>query len=632
MSVKLTEPKHFYPVTTTTTNSAAVTTTTTTVNSERAATTSPSLAPRPPGWHAQATGFNWNKNLDQRRYRLHNDLPEIHAAVINHDWETALESLCAEDIGLLWLPVTSQHYTAKDGKDTETSGWALHLASKNKPNQLNAIRQMAIVLASKTTVTGYGCLYGANLLTLCLQISTPPEFMQHLLTMIREHAPQYLDLPDASGRTPLYIAVDRQDEAQVRMLLDAGATPFAPLNFATREQRSHMEKTGKNNHVDALTNAFDHALISADQKIFSLLVENSLKSSNWRDGYPTSDDPLKLTRWASLHAEDELRALASQFNILKSFLFNQNDKSGTSIVSRALAAKAPLDEDVVPFFMNDPELGIIYAAAIYDDIETLIQRLNTWLENTSNTCENQPALQAIYEFFKVCNWTNVHRIIQQCPKLEPFIRKITKEPDALLSLPFKTFCGLILSFWSSIDSEDRNVLTCKSAKYDSRYIKFITGLPGFNLPPFPFIIDAIYWQGVNYGNAAAFELAAPHQRHLSEIIKEIKSAAQSNELADINVLHVISVLRAGSLLWFEKFIKAGLDLQPLLDSDGATILPLMADLNPERLSDWLTGINFDINEEIINDSRTEKGRDALLNLIKAEKNMPQKATIEKANS
>ena len=154
----------------------------------------------------------------------------------------------------------------------------------------------------------------------------------------------------------------------------------------------------------------------------------------------------------------------------------------------------------------------------------------------------------------------------------------------------------------------------------------------FNLPPFPFIIDGVYWQGVNYGNAAAFEHAAPYNRHLSETIEGIKSAAQSDESAIINTLHVIGVLRAGSLLWFEKFIKAGLDLQPLLDSDGATILPLMADLRPGRLSSWLTGANLNINEEIINNAQTDEGCEALLNLIKPEKPIQGEATVEKAHS
>ena len=99
----------------------------------------------------------------------------------------------------------------------------------------------------------------------------------------------------------------------------------------------------------------------------------------------------------------------------------------------------------------------------------------------------------------------------------------------------------------------------------------------------------------------------------------IKSSAKSNTPADINVIDVEDVLRAQTLLWFERLIKAGLNLQTLIDKGYSSILPLMADLCPNRLSAWLNGVNFNITQQTIDDARTPEGRDALMRLSNSEK-------------
>ena len=81
----------------------------------------------------------------------------------------------------------------------------------------------------------------------------------------------------------------------------------------------------------------------------------------------------------------------------------------------------------------------------------------------------------------------------------------------------------------------------------------------------------------------------------------------------------VDTLHARSLPWFEKFMAAGLDLQSLHDWNGQLILPLMADLSPERLSTWLEGKTFNITQQIINNTPTPEGRAGLQNLINQEK-------------
>ena len=617
MSVQRTESKPSHPVTTTTTNSATSTTTTTTINSDKAASTSISLVSRPIGWHATVSGFDWDKRSDQHRYRLSIGLPEVHAAVINRDWETASEMLCAEDIGLLWLPAVSQRDSANDGKNTENGAWATKLPSKDQSTRLEAIRQMAMDMVPKTWVEGAGCLYGANLLTLCMQTSVPPEFMQKLLIMIKEKSPQYLNLPDASGRTPLYIAVDQGNEAQVRMLIDAGANPCGACRFSATDPIP-------------TTSAYDLALASKNNNIFFLLVENSIQSANWSQGYPIREDPLKLEQWASLHSESELRSFANQFSCLKSFLFNLPDASGSSIVERTLNRKEILDKDITPLYRKNLQLGTIYAAAVSGDAEAFILNINTYLDQTSTSSKNRNTENLTWIFLKNSDPSKISLVATQCPKLEPFLEQITCG-YRLSSLPFKNFSALLTAMWPNIDQQNRQLIACLSGNADSHYTQFIINLPGFAMERNTYASNHMVLLAAQSGNTTAFEFGAAHQDKFDKLVSEITSVSDQDTTLRIQGL-AINALHARSLLWFEKLMTAGLNLQALLDSDGETILPLMADLSPARLGTWLEGMTFGITQQTIDDARTAEGRDALLALIQAEETALQKADTEKADS
>ncbi len=117
--------------TTTTTTTTTTSTTTTNAHTLPAGTSRPIVNARPVGWHAKTLGFDWKRRSEQHHYRQSTGLPGVHAAVINNDWDTASELLCKEDIGMLWLPTTSQQNSAKNGNDTEYGTWASTLPSKN---------------------------------------------------------------------------------------------------------------------------------------------------------------------------------------------------------------------------------------------------------------------------------------------------------------------------------------------------------------------------------------------------------------------------------------------------------------------------------------------------------------------
>ena len=81
----------------------------------------PVVHSRPAGWHAKSFGFDWNKRSDQHKYLIKSGLPEVHAAIVNDDWDLALELICPEDFGLLWLPPASQSPHKNSSTDLDAS-------------------------------------------------------------------------------------------------------------------------------------------------------------------------------------------------------------------------------------------------------------------------------------------------------------------------------------------------------------------------------------------------------------------------------------------------------------------------------------------------------------------------------
>ncbi len=506
---------------------------------------------------------------------------------------------------------------------------------------------MAIDMGAKTLVEGTGCLYGSNLLTLCLQISTPPEFMEKLMSMIKEKSSHYLNLPDASGRTPLYIAVDQENEAQIRRLLEAGATPNTPCKFAaegltlttlqagsssaSKRQRLNDDPLNSRDNPIPVITAYDHALAKGNHKIFSLLFENLLHSSNWQQGYPIKEDPLQLEKWASLHSETELRTLASQFHGLKSFLFNLKDQSGTSIVERTLVRKEPLDSDVTPLFCKDPALGAIYAAAVSADITSFIHRLGTYLCPPSDASTITHAETLLKLFLEYCDPADIDHLYNLSLESKPLMQNVIGQTYHSLKLPFDKFAVLAKLMWPILKESEREFIVSQTAAVDARYTELVIQLGGFAMKRNDYAVSQMVKYAPYAANTTAFEFGMAHL-DVFDYLNDMMKSQEDPECAPIIRGLVISTIHARSLLWFEKFMAAGLHLQPLIDSDSELILPLIADLHPERLSTWLSGMKYTINDQMIEDTRTSQGRDALLKLIKPEKAATQKTGTGKSDA
>jgi hypothetical protein len=151
-------------------------------------TQTPELRTHLPGWHAKLLGLDWNKRSDQHKYLVKSSLPEVHAAIVNDDWDLALELICPEDFGLLWLPPASHGSPQNGDSDVDASTWTVKIMSRNEGIRKNAILQMALHTYEATRINEK-CLYGANLLNLCLLKPARPDVLQHVINLAAKESP-----------------------------------------------------------------------------------------------------------------------------------------------------------------------------------------------------------------------------------------------------------------------------------------------------------------------------------------------------------------------------------------------------------------------------------------------------------
>lgn len=285
----------------------------------------PQVYSRPVGEHARAAGFNWAKRTEQHRYRRELGLPEIHAAIINEDWDTALELVCAEDLGLQWFPPASH---------SSSPTWTTQLFRKNETELQSAIIEMAIDKVSVTSVATDVVAYGANLITLSLLIPCPKAFRDKVFQLAAAQNSPYLHLHDGSGRTPLWIAIDRNDSDAVKFLLEAGASPNHACPFAS-------------NGNNGLPLAW--AATQANNEVFALCLEKVLSVTKISGYYSQESDFLQLQRWANHKDEADILWLAARLPQLKWILCSLPNMTGTSICHRTMLN----DEQCIKFWRSE---------------------------------------------------------------------------------------------------------------------------------------------------------------------------------------------------------------------------------------------------------------------------------------
>ncbi len=364
-------------------------------------TQTPELRTRPPGWHAKSFGFDWNKRSDQHKYLVSSGLPEVHAAIVNDDWDLALELICSKDFGLLWLPPASQSTSQESTSDLDASTWTVDLLNKNENIHNDAILQMALHNTFVTSI-GDNCLYGANLLTLCLLKPARPDVLQHVITLAAKHAPQYLNLPDALGRTPLWVALENQDQASMHLLLKAGADPLQACKFSEQgELKSPLYLAAK----------------YPDKAIFRDLLLATIGQGKKFTPYNFNEDPLYLKRWASGQSSEDVLWMVDQVKALQGPLLCCEDISGSSYFYRSVI-DGSLDttltngnEDLIewlrkldtsPTVSKDIESSPLYAVASHTTIQNFWTLVDFFFDddNTSfSAIEKDVLIEEISEKF-----------------------------------------------------------------------------------------------------------------------------------------------------------------------------------------------------------------------------------------
>jgi hypothetical protein len=579
----------------------------------------PVVHTRPAGWHAKSFGFDWNKRSDQHKYLIKSGLPEVHAAIVNDDWDLALELICPEDFGLLWLPPASQSPHKNSSTDLDASTWTIDLLSQKEDIRNNAILQMAL---HNTFVTSAGdnCLYGANLLTLCLLKPAHPNVLQHVIDLAAKEAPKYLNLPDAVGRTPLWIAIENQDHASLNLLLKMGADPLQSCKFSKQaEPKSLLSLAAK----------------SADKQIFCDLLRATVSQEKKFPPYDFNEDPFYLKYWAAGHSSEDVLWLADQLEVVRGPLFCCNDISGSSFFYRSVIDGSLVHKlkngnqdliswlrnlDTSPAVSDDLESTPMFAAASQATIKTYIELddfyfasdKETFCNIEVNTFEN-PVENKFLLRWTVKDFDHYLDSLPETLKASNSNHKrnfINGQLNILLGnhseLHFDDYARTVKSVWRFISDTEKVQLFVNAALSADDRMELVFGLLDFSIESST--INGLMYKASVYRKKLAFEFAADRSFEMGTVLE---SLSKGN---DTGYGMFLVALTAGSLKWVEKLIAAGINRQKAI-ADSPTCIYLLADLDPAGLQTKLKGLNYTITELMISHAETEAGKQALMELM-----------------
>lgn len=574
------------------------------------------------GEHARMLGYDWNKRADQHRYRTGIGLPEVHAAIINEDWDTALELMGPDDLGLMWLPPCSQRTPSK-GADNHSSRWASVLPTTDPDKQQQAIIEMVSDRVSTTTLDTNVIAYGANLLTLALLKPARQDVQEKIFQMALKHQSPHLHLPDGSGRTPLWLAVDKGNLDCVETILKAGVIATEQCIFP---------RAGANEYPLVL------AATQAGREIFALCLESVFGEFECDNHYPLELDHLQIRRWVQRSSEEDVRWLANKFPKLRNILFSLPNETGTSLLFRAirsgsldeigdlLTSKAPLAEGFFcfnPLIPTDPHIGPSITALMQAAITAPAALFNALLQDakeyTSSLADDeaktigQRALmnEAVRRFIIYRSVEDIAQFISEHGMPKGMLKILTNPLNVLISDKYR---DIIKAIWPTLDSDEKLKIFVHTANKDDGRTEFVLGLLDISLDEGT-LEEMMQWAAA-YQNPTAFEFAAERSLGVGEILSKLATSPQSTLTQEDSVRLAVATIRAGSLKWFDALIKAGLDFQRL-ERTFVGALPWLADLDPDGLSNRLRSVHYRIDESMIESTGTEAGRKALIALQQA---------------
>ena len=588
-------------------------------------TSSPALRTRPTGWHAKLFGFDWNKRSDHHKYLVKSGLPEVHAAIVNDDWDLALELIGPDDFGLVWLPPASQRQPQNGGTDLDASTWTVDLLNKNENIRDDAILRMALHI-NHVTSQDNSIFYGANLLTLCLSKPARPDVLQYVITLAAKQAPQYLNLPDAMGRTPLWVAIENQNQANMQRLLKAGADPLQACKFSEQgEPKSLLFLAAK----------------YANKEIFRDLLLATLEHLESISPYDKFGvDPFYLKQWISVHSSQDVLWLADQVQALRGPILCCKDKSGSSyfyrsIIDGSLDAKLKNgNEDLIEWLKSldisivlsdDTESSPLYAAASKATILTYY-KLNDFFSQInsaalSNIKKHEVHKKIEEQFLLSRTSKDFDHYLDHFPKpqhaLKSTQKKILMEMQyhALLlyqkEINFNDYARIVKNVWPFISDYEKNKLFLDAALKSDDRMELVFSLLDCSL--YLSTIEAMMHYASTTRKKTAFEFAADRSFEMGEVLKSLRAGIDEGN----GMFHM--ALSVGSLKWVEQLIAAGLNRQKTI-AESSTYMSMLADLDPQGLSEKLKGLNYKITQLTIDHACTEAGKQALTALINKAKN------------
>jgi hypothetical protein len=431
---------------------------------------------------------------------------------------------------------------------------------------------MSLDLVERTNPMGTGSMYGANLLTLCLEKRAPSEFLQKVIILSQKHAPQYLNNPDASGKTPLYVAIQRGDKEAVAMLLDAGADWRVRTNLIWHDG------------TRAGINTYFFAMEVGSDEIFELILSKATQQLPTPDNYPIANDPLRLSLWVANHTEEDVLRLAEKFTHLRFALFSFRDKSGTSFYHRKIKNNYPVEVNVHSLINPDRENNVLHLSANYGPDQQFFNLLNFFISNHEGEHLDIFATDTIKIFLKNRSLESIKDLTEQCKSSQKYIldaQRIILEKETIQ--PFEKFKLFFENIWDHISKEEKINMFKNLGQYDLRYFFLFIEKAEFALDEK--IVSQFCETAAKWKNTEAFEFAF-------EQSKMFKSALESPSNSADFFQALYYSLRAGSLKWVETLMQRCTDFQGLIAKYGEAIVPAFADFDPSGFSARFQGINI----------------------------------------
>jgi Icc-related predicted phosphoesterase len=601
MSFHTTTSQSAYP---TTTKDTSTTTTSTISTAQLSASSIPTINTRQTGGHAKSLGLDWSAPTDRATYLQLVDLPEIFGAVLNNDWETAGKlTIKPALIGDYWMPLAIQSHSITNAVDDHLAPWADDLPSKNKKKQQWAIIDMAHDKVHKTTVDGAGSVYGANLLTLCIGMRALTAFLQKVITLSKEHAPRHLNKPDASGKTPLYVAIQQGDLAAVQMLLDAGA------DWRTRSNL--IKYDGTKGGPDAC----QFAMKVGSDEIIDLMLSQAVKQLPAPDNYPIANDPFQLAQWVAAREERDVLRLAEKFKPLQFALFSFLDKSGSSLYRRFIENNVPVEVNTHTLINPIKENNVLYISATYGPPEQFFNLLNFLRSEYKGKDLDSIATYAITIFLKNKTVESMKTLSEQCDSFDTCIinaKKTLLEKESIHS--FEKFKLILESVCKTLNKSEKIKIFINLGQYDSRYVDLFIKNTEFE------VNETLFTQlcktAANWRNTEVFDYAAEQSSMMITALNDSNHSVANGVFSDA----LFYSLRARSGQWTEKLLQACPDLQRVFNQGSQFLLPALADFDPSGFSARLEDIDFDLDmaeSECFELIQTDEGRQALADLISA---------------